>query len=139
MAKKKIFAIGFDLPGVEGFEVFDITSDQSLLDADVIVFRPNLSEFEWDFGHNYAGQRVLTQRSSFEVKEKIGHWSAQMKAAFDVGKTVIVFLPPKEQALRYTGEETHAGTARSRVTTRTVGNYPVDIPRTICRMAPSTR
>ena len=37
MARKKIFTVGFELPG-DDFESVSFDSDQSLLDADIILF-----------------------------------------------------------------------------------------------------
>jgi hypothetical protein len=43
MAKNRIFTIGFDLPGDE-FEYVEFRSDQTLLDADIVLFQPTLVE-----------------------------------------------------------------------------------------------
>lgn len=45
MAREKIFAVGFDFPGGEVAE-FDLSSDQSLLEADIIVFEPGFGELQ---------------------------------------------------------------------------------------------
>jgi hypothetical protein len=119
MARKTIFAVGFDLPDIDGFETFPITSDQSLLDADIIVFRPTLAPFASSLDSHH-GRRLLNQHSSCSVEEKIGHWTAQIKSALEATKTVIVFLPQKEEVFRYTGDKTFSGTGRSRVATNIV-------------------
>jgi hypothetical protein len=120
MAQKTIFAVGFDLPDIEGFETFPITSDQSLLDADIIVFRPTLAPFGSYMADSHQGRTLLDQHSSFSIEEKIGHWTAQIKSALEATKTVIIFLPQKEEVFRYTGNKTFSGTGRSRVATNIV-------------------
>ena len=120
MARRTIFSIGLDLPDVEGLECFSIRSNQSLFDADIIVFRPSLFPFKGHGMEEYQGRPVLSQSSSFEIKEKSDHWRTQFVDAFESGKTIVVFVPAKEEVLRYTGDESFSGTGRSRVTTRVV-------------------
>jgi hypothetical protein len=103
MSKRTIFAIGLGLPDVEGLECFPIDSDQGLLDADVVVFRPDLYRFRY-YSEEYQGKPLLTERMSFLLAEKIAHWRQQLNAAFEAGKTVIVFLPARDEVFRYTGQ-----------------------------------
>lgn len=120
MARRTIFAIGLDLPEVDGFKCFPIKSDQSLLDADIIVFRPSLFPFRGYGMEEFSGRPVLSQSSSFEIKEKSDQWKAQIKVAFESGKTIVVFLPVKEEVFRYIGNRTYSGTGRNRTPTETV-------------------
>ena len=120
MAPRSIFTIGIDLPDIEGLESYTIDSDQSLLDADIIVFRPSLGIFHSYSMTDYLGKKILPHSSSFQAMEKISHWTAQLRTAFESGKTIVVFLPPKEEMFRYTGEKTFSGTGRSRITTESV-------------------
>jgi hypothetical protein len=67
MGRKKIFTIGFDLPGEE-FEYIPFESDRSLLDADIVLFIPT-------FGNNYAsetyeGERLFSHTSSVSGKSR---------------------------------------------------------------------
>jgi len=41
MTSRKLFSVGFSIPG-EAVEYVPLDSDQSLLDADVIVFQPEI-------------------------------------------------------------------------------------------------
>jgi hypothetical protein len=120
MNTKTIFSVGLDLPDVNGFETFSIASDRSLLDTDIFVFRPSLAPFHRYERESYRGRTLLSHSSSFNVKEKIDHWTAQIKTAFDTGKTIVVFLPAKEEVFRYTGESQRSETVKSRVTTNIV-------------------
>ena len=123
MAKKRIFTVGFELPGDE-FEYIPFGSDQSLLDADIILFEPS-------FGthiarETYEGQGLFEQWASHPVSQELGHWRAELAAATNAGKLVIVFLAKPLTHYRYTGEKNFSGTGRSRVTTNMVtlvGSY----------------
>lgn len=123
MAKKRIFTVGFELPGDE-FEYIPFGSDQSLLDADIILFEPS-------FGthiarETYEGHGLFEQWASHPVSQELGHWRAELAAATNAGKLVIVFLAKPLTNYRYTGENNFSGTGRSRVTTNMVtlvGSY----------------
>lgn len=117
MARKKIFTIGFDLPGEE-FEYIPFESDQSLLDADIILFTPG-------FGNHYPsetyqGERLFGHASSVGVYQNIQHWRNELSAATNVGKLVIIYLTKPLNYYRYTGDKSYSGTGRSRVTTNIV-------------------
>jgi hypothetical protein len=115
MGRRTIFAVGLDLPNVDGFDCIPIRSDMSLLDAGIIVFRPIFESFRWYSTEEYQGRTLLSQTSSFELKEKIDHWRNQIAAAFESGKTIVVFLPAKQEVFRHTGEEIISGTGHSMV------------------------
>ena len=76
MAKKSVFSIGLDWPDVDGIEAFEVNSDASLLDADVVLFRASFSTFPKT--DEYQGRPLLSDRSSFLAREKIGHWTSQI-------------------------------------------------------------
>jgi hypothetical protein len=117
MAKKKIFAVGCDLPG-DGSEYVPFESDQSLLDADIVLY-------EVGFGGHYAtdayqGEPLFSRSSSVHVAQNLQHWRSELAAATNVGKLVIIFLAKPLSYFRYTGEQQFSGTGRSRVTTNMV-------------------
>ena len=85
MSKRRIFTIGFDLPGDE-FEFIAFDSDQTLLDADIILFKPDLGNFDFEYGHEYGGKPILSHHSSFATKQKLDHWRSEIIAAVDAGK-----------------------------------------------------
>lgn len=117
MAKNRIFAVGFDLPGDE-LEYVEFDSDTTLLDADIILFEPtlgNVSSYE-----SYNGKSLLSDHSSFSVKQRLDHWRSEIVAAVKAGKLVIVYLAKPRECYRYTGQKQHSGTGRSRVTTNIV-------------------
>ena len=120
MAKRTIYVIGLELPDVEGFECYRVNTDISLLDADVVLFRPMLDEFDGYGSEQYQGRTLLSQHASFQVMEKISHWTGQLKTAVETGKTVVVLLPERKEIYRYTGEVRTSGTGRSQVRTNIV-------------------
>jgi hypothetical protein len=111
MAKEKVFSVGFTFPGGD-VEQIDYDSDQTLLDADVIVFEPTVepsSSYE-----NHQGKPLLSESASFRAKEVLAHWRRELKAAFDAGKVVFVFLAKPVNVFVHTGEKQFSGTGRNR-------------------------
>lgn len=108
---KKLVCVGYTIPGSP---VKDLSwnSDQSLLDADVILFQPNIP-YEYYSGRTHQGKTVLTETGSFRVVQEASHWKAELTAALDEGKTVFVFLAKPEEVLVFTGSETTSGTGRN--------------------------
>ena len=117
MAKHRIFTVGFDLPGDE-FEYVEFSSDQTLLDADIVLFEPTLGNYRSFEG--YKGRTLLTEESSFSSKKYLDHWRSEIFAAVNAGKLVIVYLTKPIECYRYTGETQFSGTGRSRVTSNIV-------------------
>lgn len=117
MSRKKIFSVGLDLPS-EDFEYIALDSDRTLLDADIVVFSPGLSNYTSHEGYN--GKPLLSQHASFNVVEKVEHWRSEISAAVSAGKLAVVFLNKPHECYRHTGRKEHSGTGRSRVTTNIV-------------------
>ena len=115
---RTIFAVGVSLPDVEGLEVVDVRSDQSLLDADIIVFEPTFDAFE--SVEPYNGKPLLTHFDSTLSSEKISHWRSQIKSVMEAGKTVVFFLAAPQEVYRYTGTREFSGTGRNRHATNHV-------------------
>lgn len=114
--RKRILSIGFDFPGGEG-EFFSLRSDQSLLDADIIVFEPIIGSDYYVQTH-YLGKPRLSESSSFALVEDIGHWRSELSIAFEDGKTIFIFLSKFQEVYVDTGRKEYAGTGRNaRVTT----------------------
>jgi hypothetical protein len=117
MAELKIVTVNFEVPG--GLvECLSFTSDRSLLDADIIVFKPSLPNFlSFD---QFQGKKLLNESNSFFTVEAIKHWRAELHQAVQSGKTVIVYLVKPEQVFVYTGKKKYSGTGRNRQTTNIV-------------------
>jgi len=125
LARKRIFSVGFSLPGDE-FEYIDFESDQTLLDADIVLFEPTLGPIveERDFRNGgsalFEGLPSLTEHSSFAAKKQIDHWRSEIVAALNAGKLVIVYLAVPIERYRYTGKVNYSGTGKSRSSTSIV-------------------
>lgn len=115
---KLILSVGFRFPG-DLVEFVSLTSRRSLLDADLVIFRPSVEPFAW-VDSNYQGKRSLQEASSFDLKEAAAHWRQQIQFALNTGKNIIVFLPTLQEVWVDTGQRSHTGTGRSRTTTRHV-------------------
>lgn len=117
MAKKSIAAVGLWLPQEE-VEYVGLESRKSLLEFDIIFFYPDMSELY--ASSYYEGVRCYSPSESPSVSEAISHWQKQLVGAYDAGRTIIIFLPPKKNFYVHTGEKQYSGTGRSRVTTNIV-------------------
>lgn len=117
MASRRIFTIGIMLPGDE-FEYIEFDSDQTLLDADITLFKPMLGDC--NAYQTYNGKPYLDEHSSFATKERLEHWRSEITAAVNAGKLVIVYLAKPVECYRRTGRKEFSGTGKSRVTTNIV-------------------
>lgn len=113
MARKKIFTVGFDLPG-DDFESVPYDSDQSLLDADIVLYEVGFSRHP---SEDYQGTPLFNRSDSVRVAQDLEHWRSELAAATNAGKLVIVFLAKPRSYYRYTGDQQFSGTGRSRVPT----------------------
>jgi hypothetical protein len=120
MAKRTIYAVGLDLPSVDGFETLEMVSDASLLDADIILFSPTLDDFNGYTYEGFQGKPLFDHAASHKVSEQRAHWRRQISAAYESGKLIVVFLPERQDRYRYTGEVQLSGTGRNRQRTNMV-------------------
>jgi len=128
---KRILTVGVDLAS-DSVTNEDFDSRTSLLDWDIILFRPSIES--WVSPHDqYKGKPSLNDNDSFQVKEASEHWRREIKQAAESGKTVVVFLPQLSEVYIDTGNRQYSGTGRNRATTRIVepfSNYkclPLDL------------
>ena len=112
--KNHILSVGFSVPGDE-IENVSFKSDRSLLDADIIVFAPNLESY--DFSGYYDGKPKLTEYDSAQLTRHIAHWRSELEIALEAGKTVFLFMLESEGVYVYTGEKQYSGTGRNRSAT----------------------
>jgi len=102
MPKKRIFTVGFSFPGEE-FEYIDLDSDQTLLDANIILFQPTLGICYFEYNQQWEGKSILSESSSFSRKARVDHWRSEITAAVSAGKLVVVYLVKPIEYVRYTG------------------------------------
>lgn len=132
MAKKKILTIGFELCD-ENSEFCEFNSDLSLLDWDIILFKPSIDSYLHSYESMYQGKPCLSDDKSFQLREQSEHWRREIKSAIENGKLVIVYLGELREISIATGEKQFSGTGRNQKTTRIVTNYnnyfsiPVDL------------
>jgi hypothetical protein len=118
---KTLLIVGFELASDDAHEE-DFTSRTSLLDWDIVLFRPTIDEFI-SYGEEYKGRPSLNDGRSFQLKESCEHWRREIKQAVDAGKTIIVFLPAVQEVYIDTGDRQYSGTGRNQKTTRLVAPY----------------
>lgn len=89
--RKKVLSVGFVFPGGLA-EFVDLDAKRSLLDADVVIFRPGVGPFHHlDFQNShYQGKPNLAEDSSFELKAAASHWRQQIQMALNAGKNVML-------------------------------------------------
>ena len=128
---KQILTVGVDL-ATDAVSEEDFDSRTSLLDWDIILFRPSIESWI-SYRDQYKGKPSLDDQASFKIKEASEHWRREIKQAFESGKTIVLFLPAIEEVYIDTGERQYSGTGRNRSTTRIVdlfNNYkclPLDL------------
>jgi len=116
---KSLISIGFEIPGHPD-ESLPLSSDQSLSDYDIIVFRPDISELFGYGTEQHQGKPSLSEDASFTLKEKAEHWRLNLIDAYDSGKTVFIFLSELQEVYVSVGVPEHNGSERHPVTTRHV-------------------
>lgn len=122
MAKKNILTIGFSLAG-EDIEFSEFDSDISLLDWDIVLFKPDIIDYHFRAEDMFQGKPCLSDDDSFKLKAQSEHWRREIKSAVDHGKLVVIFLSELKQLSIATGEKRFSGTGRNQKTTRIVADY----------------
>lgn len=121
MGKKRILTIGIELAS-DGAEYEDFRSKTSLLDWDIVLFKPEIDNLI-NYTESFQGKPSLNDSASFQLKECCEHWRREIKQAVESGKTVMVFLPALEEVFVDTGQRSYSGTGRNQRTTRHVAVY----------------
>lgn len=129
---KKILTVGIDLASDEVAEA-EFRSKTSLLDYDIVLFRPLINNFIANYTPYFQGKPSLGDAASFQLKECCEHWRREIRGFVDSGKTIIVFLPPLLEVYVDSGKREYSGTGRSQKVTTVVdllSNYsslPADL------------
>src|SRR5215471_19162476 len=116
MGKRRIFTVGFQLPGDE-FEYVRFDSNQTLLDADIILFEPTLKR---NTNVVFADNKPILPVSS--VKQ-VHHWRQEMIEAPDAGKLVIVYLTQPLDWYRFTDQTGPSDTSGVAHTITKISSY----------------
>ena len=123
MTNKTIFSVNTEVPGEDILEI-DIHSNQTLLDADIILFTPTLKRDWYEYGvhSQYQGKYCLSEHGSFAAVEQTRHWKSEIVTAVKAGKLVVIYLAEPVECIRYTGEKQTSGTGRNQKVTDVVTN-----------------
>ena len=121
MTRKRIITIGLQLASTD-IEHAIFRSKTSLLDWDIIVFKPDVGDF-LEYADTFQGKPSLGADGSFKIKEDCEHWRRELKQAVETGKTVIVYLSHLQEFYVDTGQRTYSGTGRNRKTISHVDLY----------------
>lgn len=122
MANKKILTIGLSLADDQS-EFCEFDSDTSLLDWDIILFKPDITEYLYRRESTFEGKPCLSDNESFKLRAQSEHWRREIKAAIDHGKLVLVFLSELTPLSIATGKKEFSGTGRNQKVTRIVTSY----------------
>jgi hypothetical protein len=119
MAKYTIHCVGLDIPD-DAFEYVSFHSGSSLLDADIILFEPQI-DYRFDRSvSSYHGKTCLSDSSSIQNRDSLKHWRHELSDAFMHGATIFIFLEKPEEVYASTGSEEYSGTGKGRQTIRHV-------------------
>lgn len=118
---KKIISVGFEIPGGIAEHV-SLRSNKSLLDADIVVFSPQMGG-EYYVSHYHQGKPRLGESDSFKVVGDAAHWRSEIQTAFNTGKTIIIYLTELAEYFVETGEKGVSGTSRSKTNITYVSQF----------------
>ena len=120
MPLQKILAVGLEIIHKE-VECVDFNEEISLLDWDIVLFRPSSDLFFCL--DKYQGLPSLSDDSSFKVKRICERWAREIKLFYDNGKNIFIFLSELQDVFVDSGKRQYSGTGRNRQMTRLVDNY----------------
>ncbi|MCW2308108.1 hypothetical protein [Rhodobium gokarnense] len=121
---KKIASVGISLAS-DNVDYIDFNDRASLLDWDIVIFRPEVNEFiRYDYKMSeYQGKPCLSDGNSFALKEACDHWRRELGEAVEIGKTVIAHLCKPAEVFVQTGQKKTSGTGKNQKVTRIVDNF----------------
>jgi hypothetical protein len=93
---RKIISVKYQIPGYSE-QYYEYLSDQSLLDADIIVFQPQ--QF-----YDGSGKASFDESESYDIQRSSEHWRTELLTALEYGKTVFLILGKYQVASIRTGK-----------------------------------
>jgi hypothetical protein len=109
---KKIISVGFEIPGNVA-EYVSLRSNRSLLDADIVVFKPSMAGVYYTSRY-LQGKPRLSEHDSFQVIKDAAHWRSEIQNAFNSGKTILIYLPELVEYFVENGEKGISGTGKGK-------------------------
>jgi len=101
---RKIITVEYQIPGFNDTHCI-YSSEQSLLDADVIVFKPmQLSDG--------TEKPSFTESGSFQLQQSTEHWRRELSVALEYGKTIFLILGKYQIGSVETGKKEMKGSTR---------------------------
>lgn len=122
MASKKILTIGLSLAD-DQTEFCEFDSDTSLLDWDIILFKPDITDYLFRRESTFEGKPCLSDDESFKLRAQSEHWRRELKAAAEHGKLVLAFMCELTPLSIATGKKEFSETGRNQKVTRIVTGY----------------
>ena len=107
---KRVFSVGFDIPNPD-VESVQFKSNGSILDADIVIFSPTLDNYSPD--DEYAGQPLLSQWDSNQLRQHTQHWRSELTIALEHGKNVFLFLEEISDHYMHSGERKISSSGRA--------------------------
>jgi hypothetical protein len=111
---KNVITIGYEVPDFSDI-FYAYSTNQSLLDADIVVFEPDFSDYSLDYSSEpqYKGKPCYDKNSSFRLQEDSKHWQTELSTALEAGKTVFVSFYKFEDFFIHTGNTQSSGTGKT--------------------------
>ena len=91
MAKEEIFCVGKKIPGND-HQYVPFNSNQSLLDADIIIFEPNFENMLRDLNLKPDDLHSNTINFINQMRPFLHNWQNKLQDAFYSGKTIFIYL-----------------------------------------------
>src|SRR5439155_24652809 len=119
---RKLISVEYEIPGFSNTHI-TYSSEQSLLDADVVVFQPmELSDGTQKPSYSESG--------SFQLQQSAKHWERELSVALEYGKTIFLILGKYQIGSVETGQTEIKGRTRINYV-RDYSNYeflPAQLP-----------
>jgi len=97
-------------------------SPVSFIDFDLLIWNPShlFNEYDTDYQTKHQGYRSISDDDSPKLLDDIIRRRNEIAEMVNLGRTVIVILPPPDKCYYATGQKDFSGTGKSRITQRYV-------------------
>jgi len=121
---KDIVSVGYYLPTNED-NLIKLDSNESLSDADLVIFSPNFDNARFSYGYNssYRGKTSYDLNDSSRIRESSKHWNKELDAYLKSGRNLYVFLCDKYEFYLDSGQRRTSGTGRNQKVTNLVDSF----------------
>lgn len=126
MGKRKILCINspFGVLHYDGYEQDEFNTSVSFFDYDVVLIDSDYIVDEYEIEEKlYQNRKVLTENSSFALREQCGFFRKQITDYLQAGKNVFVLIGMNENCIVYTGESKYDGDGKNARKVRIVNEF----------------